>query len=134
MGDETVQEEERSSITMKEQQDALRDGRILGFECMECGVRRLTPMAICPNGHHEIRVKEFATTGTVETYTIQQVASEQFMNEVPFAWAIIALDEGGPRVSGWIPFIAKPDDLPMGAQVKYSPSYKPGMRFEKVEG
>ncbi len=125
--------EEQGSITMKAQEEAWRDGRLLGYECNECGVRRMTPMAVCPNGHDDIQVIEFATTGTVETYTIQQVAAEAFMNEVPFAWAIIALDDGGPRVSGWIPFIARPDDLSLGTKVKYSPSYKPGMRFEKAD-
>lgn len=130
---EGLVEEDQTRITMKAQEEAWRDGHLLGYECRECGVRRMTPMVVCPNGHDDIHVIEFATTGTVETYTIQQVASESFMNEVPFAWAIIALDDGGPRVSGWIPFVAQSEDLPTGAKVKYSPSYKPGMRFEKVD-
>ena len=120
-------------LTLKRQEEALRDGRILGYECGECGVRRLSPMVRCPNGHDAVQTRQFATTGTVETYTIQNISSEAFMNEVPFAWAIIALDDGGPRVSGWIPFIARPSDLEMGVRVTYSPSYKPGMRFEKIE-
>jgi uncharacterized OB-fold protein len=131
MSDQVAQQTKDAPMTLKQQEDALRDGRIVGFECAECGLRRLTPMVRCPNGHVDVRSKQFATTGIVDTYTIQHISSEAFMNEVPFAWAIIRLDDGGPRVSGWIPFVSKPEDLPVGSKVTYSPSYKPGMRFEK---
>jgi uncharacterized protein len=120
------------AVSMKAQQEALRDGRILGFECTACKTRHLTPISRCRCGKGKVEPKEFATTGVVETFTIQFVAAEQFMNEVPFAWAIVLLDEGGPRVSGWIPFVSKPSDLAIGQRVKFTPSYKPGMMFEKA--
>lgn len=78
-----------------------------------------------------MRWLEFAKEGTVVSYTIQIVAPEQFLNEVPFAWALIDLD-GGPRVSGWIPFVTRPGDLQVGQRVRFTPTYKPGMMFEKA--
>ena len=118
--------------SLKQQQEAMREGTILGFACRACGTRRLTPMVRCPCGKGPVEAVAFAATGVVQTYTIQYVASESFLNEVPFAWAIILLDDGGPRVSGWLPFIAKPEDLTVGQKVRFTPSYKPGMMFEKV--
>jgi uncharacterized OB-fold protein len=53
------------------------------------------------------------------------------MNEVPYAWAIIQLDDG-PKITGWVPFISKPSDLPVGQRVRFKKSYLPGMVFEKV--
>ena len=128
-----AQTAEQGKLTLKRQEEVMRDGRILGYECVECGTRRLTPLVRCPCGKGAPSVTEFSSTGKIVTYTIQHVASEAFMNEVPFAWAIVELDEGGPRVSGWIPFVAKPADLPAGQRVKFTPSYKPGMMFEKVQ-
>lgn len=125
-------ESERPVLSLKEQKDLLRDGKVMGFHCAKCQVDRFSPMTRCPKcGGTEIVRREFSATGTVESYTIQSVASEQFLNETPFAFALIKLDDG-PRVSGWIPWIGKPKDLPLGQKVKYVSSYKPGMQFEKV--
>jgi len=118
-------------LSLKQQKDALREGRIVGYHCEGCGHERITPMLRCPKCKGaRIRSREFSATGTVVSYTIQSVASEQFLNEAPFAFALIQLDDG-PRVSGWVPWIAKEKDLPLGQKVKYVSSYKPGMQFEK---
>lgn len=121
----------RPAISMMEQQEQLRDGTITGFKCNKDGYEQFSPMIRCPKcGSKDITTREFSTTGKVVSYTIQSVASEQFMNEVPFAFAIVDLDDG-PKVSGWIPYISKADELPLGTKVEYIPSYKPGMMFEK---
>lgn len=121
----------RPVMSLKEQKDQLRDGKVMGFHCKACKYDRFSPMARCPKCQGtEIGVREFSKTGAVVSFTIQSVASDAFLNETPFAFAIIQLDDG-PRVSGWIPWIAKPKDLTMGQKVEYTPSYKPGMMFEK---
>jgi uncharacterized OB-fold protein len=118
-------------LSLKEQKEALRDGKIWGFHCATCKHDRISPMARCPRCHSpDITKREFSKAGKVVSYTIQSVASEQFLNETPFAFALIQLDDG-PRVSGWIPWISKAADLPMGQKVEYVSSYKPGMQFEK---
>lgn len=70
-------------------------------------------------------------TGKVLTYTIQQVAPEQFMNDVPYAWVIVEL-EAGVRITGWIPFVASKNDLKIGQKVKLVKSYRLGRIFEKA--
>jgi uncharacterized OB-fold protein len=118
-------------LSLKQQKEALKENRIVGFSCASCKHERFTPMARCPAcKSNDIATREFSRTGTVVSYTIQSVASEAFLNETPFAFAIVKLDDG-PQVSGWVPWIAKPKDLGVGQKVEYVSSYKPGMQFEK---
>ena len=99
---------------------------------MNCGHKQIDIMEFCPVCHgSKLQKVGFSNLGTVVTYTIQQVAPEQFMNEVPYAWAIIQLDDG-PKITGWIPFISKPEDLPIGQKVAFKKSYLPGIVFEKL--
>ena len=121
----------RPVLSLKEQRELLKDGKVVGFHCEECKYDRFSPTLRCPRCHSgRIARRQFSNTGSVDSYTIQAVASEAFLNETPFAFAIVKLDDG-PRVSGWIPWIAKPKDLPLGQKVEYVSSYKPGMMFEK---
>lgn len=125
--------EENTPLTVKEYQEAIREGRIEGYKCAKCGHKQIDIIEFCPVCHSPDLAKTvFSGTGTVVTYTIQQVAPEQFMNEVPYAWAVIQLDDG-PRVTGWIPFVSKPSDLPIGQKVTFKRSYLPGTVFEKAK-
>lgn len=119
-------------LSIKDQKNALRDGKIVGLECSTCGERHFAPVVRCSKGHDALRQKEFSVEGKVVSYTIQVIAPEAFINEVPFAWVVVELDNGGPRVSGWVPFISKAADLATGQRVKFTSSYKPGMVFEKA--
>jgi uncharacterized OB-fold protein len=118
--------------TFKEQHEAIRDGRMLGSQCTKCGHKTITPMMRCSCGGTEFQTREFANTGTVLTYTVQRVASEEFLNDVPYAWIIVQLDDEGPRATGWIPFVSKSGELKIGDKVKLTTSYKPGCMFEKA--
>ncbi|MHB1907253.1 MAG: Zn-ribbon domain-containing OB-fold protein [Nitrososphaerales archaeon] len=126
------QEQVDNRLTIKEFQDDIREGKIEGYVCTSCGHRQIDILAFCPKcGSSKLEKKEFAKEGRVITYTIQQVAPEQFLNEVPYAWAVVELDDG-PKVTGWIPFIAKSSELPVGQRVRFKKSYLPGIVFEKI--
>lgn len=127
---EQVTKTEKARLSQKEQYDALRDGKMVGFHCPACNKDSITPRARCECGG-PLETKEFGTTGTIDTYTIQRIASEQFLNDVPFAWVIVRLDDGGPRVTGWIPYISRKDEISIGDKVRLTTSYKPGFMFEK---
>jgi len=133
MTETTQKEVVPSELTIKEFEAGVHEGKILGYQCANCGLKRIDILEFCPNCHKaELRKTQFSDKGIVLTYTIQFVAPEQYMNEVPYAWAIIQLDDG-PKVTGWIPFISKPSDLPVGQRVAFKRSYLPGMVFEKVQ-
>jgi uncharacterized protein len=122
-----------SELSIKDFQEGIREGKIEGYICSNCGHKQIDIMEFCPVCHQPALQKtEFSNKGRVVTYTIQFVAPEQFMNEVPYAWAIIQLEDG-PKITGWIPFISKPEDLPIGQEVAFKKSYLPGIVFEKVK-
>ena len=119
-------------MTVKEFEQGIRDGKIEGYTCSDCGHKQIDIMEFCPSCHgSNLKKTEFRKEGKVLTYTIQLVSPEQFMNEVPYAWAIIRLDDG-PNVTGWIPFISKSSDLSIGQRVRFKKSYLPGIVFEKI--
>lgn len=127
-----AKQEQETQLTIKGFQNEIHDGRIEGYTCANCGHRFIDIIDFCPNCHSsDLRLTEFSKQGAIVTYTIQFVAPEQFMNEVPYAWAVIQLDNG-PRITGWIPFISKSADLPVGQRVQFKKSYLPGMVFEKI--
>ena len=132
MTNQETEKSENDSLTIKEFQDAIREGKIEGYRCRNCGHKQIDIINFCPVCHKSNLEKvEFAKEGKVITYTIQQVVPEQFMNEVPYAWTIVELDDG-PKVTGWIPFISKSSDLPIGQTVRFKKSYLPGIVFEKI--
>ena len=119
-------------LSMAKQREKMRDGEIWGYHCNACKYDQVSPMVRCVKcASKDITTRKFSSEGRVVSYTIQTVAPEQFMNEVPYAFAVIQLDDG-PKVSGWVPWISKPAELPKGSKVTYTPSYKPGMMFEKA--
>lgn len=132
MANHKEESDQGNTLTVKAFQDAVHEGRIEGYKCRNCGHRQIDIIGFCPVCHgSDLERAEFAKEGKIITYTIQQVAPEQFMNEVPYAWAIVELDEG-PKVTGWIPFISKSSDLPIGQRVRFKKSYLPGIVFEKI--
>lgn len=130
---EQFQTQQPAPLTVKEFQEGVREGKIEGCKCNNCGHKQIDIIDYCPVCHSpDLQKVQFSGTGKVLTYTIQFVAPEQFMNEVPYAWAVVQLDDG-PRITGWIQFIAKPSDLPVGQRVQFKKSYLPGIVFEKTQ-
>ncbi len=124
--------ETKNAMTIKSFQEGIREGKIEGYKCLDCSHKQIDIINFCPVCHgSNLQKIEFQGEGRVVTYTIQYVAPEQFLNEVPYAWAVIDLDDG-PRITGWIPFISKSEDLPVGQKVRFKKSYLPGIVFEKL--
>jgi uncharacterized OB-fold protein len=45
---------------------------------------------------------------------------------------LIVQQEGGPRCTGWMPSVRRPEDVTIGDRVRFVKTYKPGMVFEKA--
>lgn len=119
-------------MTQAEQKQLAKDGQLVAWACGKCGHKSMTPMFACPlDGSRDIGRAELPTEGVVEAFTVQKISIEEFINDVPFAFAVIKLTDG-THVSGWVPDIARDSDLPEGAKVRYSPTYKPGFMFERA--
>ncbi len=56
--------------------------------------------------------------------------SDEFLNDAPYAYVVVELDEGG-RITGWMESVRAETDLALGDVVHWVPSYKAGVHFEK---
>lgn len=120
-------------MTQKEQKDFAKEGKLKAWACAKCGHKSITPMYVCPvDKAREIAVADLPSTGVVESYTVQKlIAPEEFLNDIPFAFVVVKLDDG-TLVSGMVLDVARDADLPVGTRVKHSPSYKSVYLFEKA--
>lgn len=120
-------------MTQKEQKDAAKEGKLLAWQCAKCGHKSITPMYVCPvDKGRDITVAQLPSTGVVEAFTIQKlIAPEEFLNDIPFAFVVVKLDDG-TLVSGMVLDVASERDLAPGSKVKHAPSYKSVYLFEKA--
>ena len=96
---------------------AAADGRLLYQECPKCGNRQLYPRALCTACGETPEWVTASGRGTVHTFTnIRQNYSKPFRDELPYAVAIVELEEG-PRLMSNISGIA-PDDVRIGMPVE----------------
>ena len=76
--------------------DAARAGKLSLPRCTACGKTHFYPRAICPHCRSDqLDWIDAAGTGTVYSFTIvHRAPSPAFATHVPYAVAIVALDEG----------------------------------------
>lgn len=126
-------EAKAAHMTQKAQKEAAKDGKLLAWACAKCGHKSITPMYVCPiDRSRDITTAHLPSEGVIESHTIQKlIAPEEFLNDIPFAFVVVKLDDG-THVSGMILDMARDADLPVGTRVKHSPSYKSVYLFEKA--
>jgi uncharacterized protein len=111
-----------------EQERALR-----GFRCPRCSFRTATWGLACSRcGARGLEEVSLAPAGRVVSGTIVAVASDEFVNEVPYGYVVVELDGGG-RVSGWMPRVRSEAEIAPGTRVRFVPGYKAGLQFEREE-
>lgn len=96
--------------------DAARLGKLRIKRCAECGKHHFFPRAICPHCHSDaVNWVKAKGTGTVYSYTVaRRAAGPAFKDDVPYAIALVELDEG-PRMMARI--AADPQKVRIGAPV-----------------
>jgi len=99
--------------------EAAKAGNILARKCTKCDELHLATVYFCKKcGSKEFEDSILKGTGKVVTYTIMTVPPAGFEDLAPYAWVVMELDDSGIRVSGFLPNIEKPEDLPIGTAVK----------------
>ena len=99
--------------------EAAKAGSILARKCTKCDELHLATVYFCKKcGSKEFEDSILKGTGKVVTYTIMTVPPAGFEDFTPYAWVVMELDDSGIRVSGFLPNIQKPGDLPIGTAVK----------------
>ncbi|MFZ0698967.1 MAG: OB-fold domain-containing protein [Thermoplasmata archaeon] len=83
----------------------------------------------CPRcGETRLVDTDLSGRGRIVAYTVQNVPGDEFLNDAPYAYVIVELEEGG-RITGWMPTVRRDADLAIGDRVHFSGSYKPGVQF-----
>jgi uncharacterized OB-fold protein len=96
---------------------AAAEGRLLIQRCPACGHRQFYPRGMCTACGENPEWEEASGGGTVHTFTIiRQQGARGFRDDVPYAVAIIELDEG-PRMMGNITG-ASVDQVAIGMRVR----------------
>jgi len=99
--------------------EAVKAGNVLARKCTKCDELHLATVYFCSKcGSKEFEDSILKGTGKVVTYTIMTVPPAGFEDYTPYAWVVMELDDSGIRVSGFLPNIQKPEDLPIGTAVK----------------
>ena len=104
--------------------DAAKAGNILARKCIKCGELHLATVYFCKKcGSKGFSNSTIKGAGKVVTYTIMTVPPAGFEDLTPYAWVVMELDDTSElmnpiRISGFLPNIQKPEDLPIGTAVK----------------
>ena len=113
--------------------NAAKAGNVLARKCVKCGELHLATVYFCKKcGSKEFEDFILKGAGKVATYTIMTVPPAGFEDLVPYAWVVIELDDSDLRVSGFLPNIKKPEDLPIGAAVKVADFDDRGIVLKKL--
>lgn len=87
-------------LTFKEYSKALKQNRLLGLKCADCGTVTCPPMMVCcecAGTDHEI--VQLSGKGKIVTFTTSYIAPDGRENEVPYTIVMVELDEG-PWIMG----------------------------------
>ncbi|MCI4346294.1 MAG: OB-fold domain-containing protein [Thermoplasmata archaeon] len=104
--------------------------RLLGLRS-ECGFVSATWGLLCPQcGKRDLREVTLSGHGRIAAFSVQTVPAEEFVNDAPYAYIVVELEEGG-RVTGWIPGVRTEEELRIGERVRWVSSYRPGVQFER---
>jgi uncharacterized OB-fold protein len=114
--------------------ETAKTGKILVNQCTKCNNHVLETVYYCDKCFsRSFKQVSYNGKGKVITYTVQSVVPEGFEDVDSYAWVVFKLDESGVNVSGFLPGISSPSDLPLGTPVKVVDfNDKHGLVLEKL--
>ena len=87
-------------LTFKEYNEALKDDKLIGLKCNQCGAITVPPKMVCRKcTSPDLEIVQLKGTGEIKTFTTVQVAAEGREGEVPYTIVLVKLDEG-PWIMG----------------------------------
>ncbi len=124
----------------------LKDGRLMGSKCKDCGAFSFPPRADCEScmsGNFEF--VELSGKSTLQTFTKIVAAPTGFEDVVPYTVGVVDLEEGG-RALAWFGDTVQEDEIEIGMELQVVPQIfdeepnikvyysleKPGTTWSKV--
>lgn len=122
-------------LTFKDYTEALKEDRLLGLKCHQCGAITVPPKITCSKCQgNDLEVVQLSGKGTIQTFTTIFVPPEGREAEAPYVVALVELDEG-PWLMGNLGGV-DPTKLTMdiiGKRVKLGHAVSPGDKFSAGE-
>jgi uncharacterized OB-fold protein len=122
-------------LNFKQYSEALKQNKLLGLKCTQCGNIIVPPKIVCANcASTELEVTELSGKGTIQTFTTVFVPPEGREAECPYVIALVELDEG-PWIMGNLTGV-DPNKVTMdvmGKKVTLGHAVFPGDKFSAGE-
>jgi len=123
-------------LTFKDYNEALKEDKLLGLKCKECGTITVPPKMVCRKcASPDMEIVELSGRGKIQTFATVYVAPEGREDEVPYVIVIAELDEG-PWLLGNLGGI-EPEKVDMeiiGKRVKMGHKVFPGDKYSSGDG
>ena len=122
-------------LIFKDYSEALKENKLLGLKCRECGAITVPPKMVCRQcASPDMEIIELKGRGKIQTFTPVFVAAEGREDEVPYIIVLVELDEG-PWIMGNLTGV-DPDKATMeliGKRVKMGHKVFPGDKYSSGE-
>ena len=122
-------------LIFKDYSEALKNDKLLGLKCRDCGAITVPPKMVCQGcTGYEMDIVELKGTGKIKTFTTVYVAAEGRESECPYIIVMVELDEG-PWIMGNLADV-DPDKASMeliGRKVKMGSKLFPGDKYSAGE-
>jgi len=106
----------------------LKDGRLMGSKCKQCGFESFPPRADCAQClSGEFEYKEFSGKAKLVSYTTIHAAPTGFEDVAPYTIGVVDLKETG-RLLAWFGDTVPLDDIKIGMELQVVPRV-----FEELE-
>jgi len=80
--------------------DKLREGKLTGYRCRDCGEYTCPPQSVCQEcGSENIEVAELRMSGTLRSFTTIAIPPTGLEDEAPYTVALVETDDG-PWIMG----------------------------------
>jgi len=123
-------------LSFKDYSEALKENKLLGLKCQECGAITVPPKMACQKcTSPDMEIVELKSKGKIRTFTTVNVAPEGREDEVPYTILLVELDEG-PWIMGNLDGI-DPATATMeliGKRVEMGHKVFPGDKYSAGEG
>lgn len=118
-------------LTFKDYNEALKQNKLLGLKCKQCGAVTVPPKIVCGNcASADLDIVELSGKGKIQTFTTVFVPPEGRESECPYVIVLVELDEG-PWIMGNLTGI-DPNKVTMdimGKKVNMGHAVFPGDRY-----
>lgn len=110
-------------VTLRHFFERAREGQLTGVRCEKCGELAIPPKELCPAcGERAWQPVPLVGEGAIASFTVIRVAPRAFAADVPYAVAVVKLNEG-------VSLLGRIVDIPLeklaiGLPVRFRPLVK----------